>query len=125
MGTKSIQVFDKPMCCSTGICGPQVDPVLPRFAADLDWLKSHGVRVERFNLAQQPLEFAQNAVVRELLTQHGTECLPVVLVDGHVTSQGQFPTREQLAQWADLTVVEPELPELLTSSNTCCPTGDC
>jgi hypothetical protein len=125
MGTKSIQVFDKPMCCSTGICGPQVDPVLPRFAADLDWLKSHGVRVERFNLAQEPLEFAQNAVVRELLTQHGTECLPVVLVDGHVTSQRQFPTREQLAQWTDLTVVEPESPELLTSSNTCCPTGDC
>ena len=125
MGTKSIQVFDKPMCCSTGICGPQVDPVLPRFAADLDWLKSHGVRVERFNLAQQPLEFAQNAVVRELLTQHGTECLPVVLVDGHVTSQGQFPTREQLALWADITTVAPELPVLLTSSNACCATGNC
>ncbi|MDH3717738.1 MAG: arsenic metallochaperone ArsD family protein, partial [Planctomycetota bacterium] len=25
-----IQVYDKPMCCSTGICGPQVDPTLPR-----------------------------------------------------------------------------------------------
>lgn len=125
MGTKSIQVFDKPMCCSTGICGPQVDPVLPRFAADLDWLKSHGVRVERFNLAQQPLEFAQNAVVRELLTQHGTECLPVVLVDGQVTSQGQFPTREQLAQWTDITTETPELPVLLSSPNACCATGNC
>lgn len=31
------QVYDKPMCCATGVCGPQVDPVLPRFAADLDW----------------------------------------------------------------------------------------
>ena len=28
-----LQVFDPPMCCSTGVCGPQVDPELPRFAA--------------------------------------------------------------------------------------------
>ncbi|HRX83200.1 MAG TPA: arsenic metallochaperone ArsD family protein, partial [Pirellulaceae bacterium] len=34
-----IEIYDKPMCCSTGICGPEVDPILPRFAADLDWLK--------------------------------------------------------------------------------------
>jgi len=52
---KNLQVYDKPMCCSTGVCGPQVDPVLPRFAADLDWLKSQGNEVERFNLAQQPM----------------------------------------------------------------------
>ena len=32
---KTFQVYDKPMCCSTGVCEPQVDPVLPRFAADL------------------------------------------------------------------------------------------
>jgi hypothetical protein len=36
----SIRVFDPAMCCSTGICGPSVDPQLVRFAADLDWLKS-------------------------------------------------------------------------------------
>ncbi len=39
----TLQVFDRPMCCSTGVCGPSVDPVLPRFAADLDWLKGQGV----------------------------------------------------------------------------------
>jgi arsenite methyltransferase len=39
---KTVQVYDKPMCCSTGICGPDVDPVLPQFAADLDWLKGQG-----------------------------------------------------------------------------------
>ena len=39
----SIQVFDPAMCCSTGICGPSVDPQLVRFAADLAWLKSQGV----------------------------------------------------------------------------------
>ncbi len=46
---KNVQVYDKPICCSTGVCGPQVDPVLPRFAADLDLRKSHGNQVERFD----------------------------------------------------------------------------
>ncbi len=31
----TIEVFDPAMCCSTGVCGPQVDPDLARFAADL------------------------------------------------------------------------------------------
>ena len=38
-----LAVYDPPMCCSTGVCGPAVDPVLPRVAADLDWLKRQGV----------------------------------------------------------------------------------
>ena len=36
----TIRVFDPAMCCSSGVCGPQVDPDLARFAADLDWLKA-------------------------------------------------------------------------------------
>ncbi len=49
-----LQVFDPAMCCSTGVCGPSVDPTLPRFAADLEWLQSKGVQVERYNLARDP-----------------------------------------------------------------------
>ena len=54
----TVRVFDPPMCCSTGVCGPSVDPELARFTADLDWLKKQGVQVERFNLSQQPGAFA-------------------------------------------------------------------
>ena len=28
-----IDVFDLPMCCSSGVCGPEVDPLLAAFAA--------------------------------------------------------------------------------------------
>ena len=34
---KKVQVFDPPMCCSTGVCGPNVDPALARFSSDLHW----------------------------------------------------------------------------------------
>jgi hypothetical protein len=35
---KTIQVYDPPMCCSTGICGPNIDPDLVNFAAMLSQL---------------------------------------------------------------------------------------
>lgn len=93
----SVQVFDKPMCCSTGVCGPEVDPVLPRFAADLDWLKTQGCRVERLNLAQEPMRFAENPSVQKLLQERGTSCLPMILINGIVVSAGDYPSRETLA----------------------------
>ena len=79
---KNIQVYDPPMCCSTGACGPDIDPVLPRFAGFLVHLAGAGVKVERFNLAQQPLAFVQNPAVKALLDQGGVAVLPAIFIDG-------------------------------------------
>jgi arsenite methyltransferase len=98
---RSVQVYDKPMCCSTGVCGPDVDPVLPQFAADLDWLKTQGHSVERYNLAQQPQAFIENQSIHHLLSTAGTECLPVVIIDGDIVSQSVYPSREKFAGWVD------------------------
>ena len=112
---KTVQVYDKPMCCSTGVCGPEVDPVLPKYAADLDWLKSQGHQVERYNLAQQPQAFIENKAIHHLLSTAGTDCLPVVIVDGEIVSQAVYPSRDDLTGWVggspdrqSLPVVEPE-----------------
>jgi arsenite methyltransferase len=94
---KRLQVFDPAMCCSTGVCGPSVDSALPQFAADLAWLQGQGVEVVRYNLAQQPQAFAENELVRQELTKHGSGCLPLVVVDGQVVSRSVYPTRDHLA----------------------------
>ena len=52
---KTIQVYDPPMCCSTGLCGTEIDPALVRFAALLTQLSQKGIQVERYNLSQQPM----------------------------------------------------------------------
>ena len=93
----TLQVFDKPMCCSTGVCGPQVDPVLPKFAADLAWLKDQGVTVERYNLSQNPQVFVAHADVKDALAEGVEHTLPLVRVDGRIMTKGVYPTREQLA----------------------------
>ena len=125
MIVKTVHVFDKPMCCSTGVCGPQVDPVLPRFAADLEWIRSQGVRVERFNLGQQPTAFIENAAVHELLSTTGTDCLPVIEVDGQVVSQREYPSREALATLTGLSSVASPLTVISDSGNTCKEPGCC
>jgi hypothetical protein len=38
-----LEVFDPPLCCPTGVCGPSVDPDLVRFSADLAWLSEQGL----------------------------------------------------------------------------------
>jgi AhpD family alkylhydroperoxidase len=98
------EVFDPPMCCSSGVCGPSVDPALVRFAADLDWLKGQGVRVWRFNLAQDPGAFAKNKAVQEALEKDGGEGLPMVFCDATLVASGRYPSRSEMAQWAGLTV---------------------
>lgn len=109
--TSLIHVFDPPMCCASGVCGPVVDPKLTTFAADLDWLAAQGVAVERFNLAQQPQVFVGNDLVRAALEQDGEACLPLVLADGRMVSRGAYPSRQALAQAAGIptAVAEPSL----------------
>ena len=107
MDMNKVEVFDPPMCCSTGVCGPSVDPALARFAADLHWLANQRIAVERHNLAQQPQAFAASEVVKTALKQYGNECLPLILLNGAVVSKGCYPTRDELAR---LTGVEPDQP---------------
>lgn len=92
-----LEVFDPAMCCSTGVCGPAVDPRLPQFAADLEWVATQGVQVARYNLAHEPAAFVANATVRDLLGRWGASCLPLVLHDQQIVTRGRYPSRAQLA----------------------------
>jgi hypothetical protein len=104
---KLLQVYDPPMCCPTGVCGPDVDPELPRVAGWLAQMAATGVRVERFNLAQQPLAFVQNPAVKALLDQHDVQALPAVFIDGELVARGGYPTPEQSTAWLHRTGAAP------------------
>lgn len=119
-----VQIYDQAMCCSTGVCGPQVDPVLARFAADLDWLKSQGHEVRRANLSQNPAEFVNNAVVKTMLADDGVDCLPLVIVDDRVVSRSEYPSRENLAMWTG-TKTEPKAMVPLADTVECCGATGC
>jgi len=98
-----LEVFEPPMCCSSGVCGPNVDQVLPRFASDMEWLRSNGVTIARYNLAQTPEAFTENEIVKAALRDDEENCLPLVLVDGRIASRGTYPGRSELASLCGLT----------------------
>ncbi|GBE00946.1 arsenical resistance operon trans-acting repressor ArsD [bacterium BMS3Abin08] len=93
-----VEIYDPAMCCSSGLCGPTLDPVLVKMNDAVLALKKQGVQIERFNLAQQPKEFMANKSIAELLHKNGKKILPVVFVNGEVFSTGSYPAYEELCK---------------------------
>jgi len=118
---KNIQVFDPALCCNTGVCGTDVDQNLVTFAADVEWASRNGARIERFNLSQQPLAFAENAIVKGLLERTGQTVLPVTLVDGQLVLASRYPARDDLARWAGIDA--PVAPQAHTQAQGSCGGG--
>lgn len=122
-----LEVFDPPMCCSSGVCGPSIDPLIAAFSADVDWLISQGVRVTRHNLAQDPQAFVAHPLVRDTLQREGDACLPLLIINGEIVGHGAYPRREELAQVAGLTVsasrTKPRI--RLTTADGCKPGSGC
>ncbi len=125
-----IEIFEPSMCCSTGVCGPNVDQTLVTFSADADWLKAQGVDVQRHNLSQEPKAFAANNIVKQALDKQGMKCLPLVVVNDTIVSRGKYPSREQLAAWANVSAAKsprsgPAAKANAKSGGCCGPSGCC
>jgi hypothetical protein len=80
--------------------------------------------IERMNLAQQPMAFAENLAIKGLLERSGESALPITLVDGEVAFAGRYPSRDDLARWIGVTASIAE-PASTANSNTCCGSGKC
>ncbi|WP_163379493.1 arsenite efflux transporter metallochaperone ArsD [Cyclobacterium sp. SYSU L10401] len=101
-----ITLLDPAMCCSTGICGPEVDDVLVQTAAHVKWLKSLGHEVHRHNLSNDGEAFNEYPEALAKLQQDGMDSLPYILVKGRVVMAGKYPSK---AEWTQ--VLEEETPE--------------
>ncbi|MBX9590949.1 MAG: arsenite efflux transporter metallochaperone ArsD [Hyphomonadaceae bacterium] len=115
-----LSVYDPPMCCSTGVCGPDGDDQLAQFAAALGWVRESGVQVERYDLGHQPGAFATNAFVKELLEKDGMACLPLVLVDGDVFAKGEYPSREAIGARLGIGTTSPAPSNTAPAASACC-----
>lgn len=117
----TLTIYDPAMCCSTGICGPDIDAHLIQFAADLDWLADNGVEVKRINLSQEPALFAGNESVKTVLEKAGVEGLPVIMLGEQLQTSGEYPTRDRLAAMAG---VEYSAATTEAASTSCCGGSD-
>lgn len=99
-----VEIFDPPMCCSTGLCGPTLDQMLLDVNEMILSLQRSGVRVERYQMTSHPNAFLAAAPVMQLVREKQMDALPITLVHGCVLSVGAYPTQAEvekaLAEWA-------------------------
>jgi len=69
------------------------------------------------------MAFIENKEVHQLLGSEGTDCLPLILVNGKIVSRKEYPTREAMATWVDTTAARQLLP--LAKSGGCCGSTGC
>ncbi|MDM7459035.1 MAG: arsenite efflux transporter metallochaperone ArsD [Paracoccus sp. (in: a-proteobacteria)] len=105
----TMTVYDRAMCCSTGICGADVDQKLVDPAVDPDWLNAQGVSVQRFGLSREPAEFAGNDMIRKIMQDSQGDDLRVVLVDGVLKAKARYSARAELAAWIGHTAPDREI----------------
>jgi hypothetical protein len=99
---KKIVVFDPPLCCPTGICGPSVDPKLTRFAADLDWLKKKGLP---WSASTWPSSRALSPPMKPCAPnwpQKGNDCLPLIILDGVIVAAAFISIARNWPHWPAL-----------------------
>jgi hypothetical protein len=80
------------MCCSTGLCGPTIDPVLLDVSEMVLKLNEQGVVVQRYVLNQQPQAFLSNPEVYSLVRERQLTALPITMVNGQLIKVGAYPT---------------------------------
>lgn len=112
---KTLKIYDPAMCCSTGVCGPDVDPELVQLAGFLKNLDASTVKVERYNLTQEPAAYTTGPVA-EVLKDKGTAALPLVLLDGEIICSGEYPDLAKLGNLLSATQVVMEVPDC----SSCC-----
>jgi hypothetical protein len=99
-----VELFDPPLCCSTGLCGPTLDQTLLDVNEMVMALKAEGVGVERYQMASHPHVFLKHPEVMRLVRERGMDAFPITVVAGRLIKVGAYTTREEI----DLNLLESE-----------------
>ena len=87
-----VEIFDPPLCCPSGVCGPTVDQTLLDVNEMILALKRDGIHVERHQMASHPAAFLNNAEVMRLVRERQMAALPITVVRGDVLKVGAYPS---------------------------------
>ncbi|MEX0998036.1 MAG: arsenite efflux transporter metallochaperone ArsD [Flavobacteriaceae bacterium] len=106
-----ITILDPAMCCSTGVCGEDVDDALVQTAANVKWLKSLGYEVNRHNISNDGAAFKNYPAAIEKLQKEGMDSLPYILINDEIVMEGSYPTKEEWMQFLANETSEKESPK--------------
>ena len=94
--TAAVQIFDPPMCCPTGLCGPTLDESLLDLNETVLKLQSEGISVARYQMTSQPYAFLSNPEVMKLVREQQMTALPITVVHNKIIKTGAYPTYAEI-----------------------------
>ncbi len=94
--TAVVELFDPPMCCPTGLCGPTLDQTLLDINEMILALQAEGLTVARYQMTGQPQAFLSNPDVMRLVREQQMAALPITAVHGQVVKVGAYPTLAEI-----------------------------
>lgn len=95
-GPADIEIFDPPMCCPTGLCGPTLDQTLLDVDEMVLDLQAEGLRVERYQMTGHPQAFLRNAEVMTLVRERQMDALPITVVRSAILKAGAYPALSEV-----------------------------
>ena len=94
--TAVIELYDPPMCCPTGLCGPELDQTLLDVSEMILALQEEGIPVERYQMTSHPHKFMNNNEVMRLVREKQMAALPITAVHDKVIKAGAYPTLDEI-----------------------------
>lgn len=91
-----VEIFDPPLCCPTGLCGPTLDQTLLDVDEMVLDLQAQGHRVERYQMTSDPRAFLGNPEVMALVRERQMDALPITVVRSRVIKAGTYPALSEV-----------------------------
>lgn len=100
MEKRELTIFEGPICCPTGICGPATDPVMIELNETLRKLGENyrDLKITRASMSFDVALFMQTPLIRDLVRKNGVGILPVTLIDGHIVKQQEYPKYAEIVR---------------------------
>ena len=96
VASPDVEIYDPPLCCPTGLCGPTLDQTLLDVDEMVLALQTEGHPVERYQMTSSPQAFLRNAEVMALVRERQMDALPIIVVRGRVLKTGTYPTSSEI-----------------------------
>jgi hypothetical protein len=101
MENRELTIFEGPICCPTGVCGPAADPVMIELNETLKKLgeKYQGLKITRASMSYNVALFMQTPIIRDLVKEKGLDILPVTVIDGKIVKKQGYPKYAELVRF--------------------------
>ncbi|SHK12788.1 Arsenical resistance operon trans-acting repressor ArsD [Geosporobacter subterraneus DSM 17957] len=92
-----INIYEPPMCCSSGVCGPSPDTKLMDLQNTIKRIQKEfpEVQINRYSMNFNPKDFMQNPAVFAKVKAEKTEALPIITINGDIIKEKDYMSYDE------------------------------